>query len=326
MDDHDQSYRLLFAHPEMVRDLLLGFVPGEWVQELDFDSLEKMNGSYVTDDLRSRHADAIWRVKWGSQWLYVYLLLEFQSTVDRFMPVRILSYTGLLYQDLIRQKALSKGRKLPRVMPIVLYNGKSRWWAPTRVSDLVDSGPPGLELFQPDQAFLLLDEGAFDLDALSPLHNLVAALFRLEHQRSLEELTQVLGLLVDWLKAPDQASLRRAFVEWLRQRLRHWAPEAKIPEMHDLQEVHDMTQTMSDIWKEQYRQSARQEALQEGRQEGRREGRQEGEFSLLSRQLTRRFGPLPEATVNRLKHASLDELELWADRVLDAASLDEVLR
>ena len=70
MDDHDTSYRLLFSHPEMVRDLLLGFVPGEWVRELDFDSLEKMNGSYVTDDLRSRHADTIWRVRWGEDWLY----------------------------------------------------------------------------------------------------------------------------------------------------------------------------------------------------------------------------------------------------------------
>lgn len=326
MDDHDHGYRLLFSHPEMVRDLLLGFVPGEWVQELDFSSLEKMNGSYVTDDLRSRHADAIWRVKWGGQWLYVYLLLEFQSTVDGFMPVRILSYTSLLYQDLIRQKALGERRKLPRVMPIVLYNGKARWRAPTRVSDLLESGPPGLEAFQPEQSFLLLDEGAFDLDALSPLHNLVAALFRLEHQRSLDELTEVLGLLVDWLKTPAQAGLRRAFAEWLRRRLRHWVPEVNISQMHDLQEVHDMTQSMVEIWKEQYQQSWRQEGLEEGRQEGRQEGRLEGEFSLLLRQLTRRFGPLPDADIARMKRAGLDEMELWADRVLDAASLEDVFR
>jgi len=33
------------------------------------DSLEKMNGSYVTDDLRGRHGDAVWRVRWGEDWL-----------------------------------------------------------------------------------------------------------------------------------------------------------------------------------------------------------------------------------------------------------------
>lgn len=322
MDDHDASYRLLFSHPQMVRDLLLGFVPGDWVRTLDFDSLEKMNGSYVTDDLRSRHADTIWRIRWGGDWLYIYLLLEFQSTVDRFMPVRILSYTSLLYQDLIKQRALGKDGRLPPVLPIVLYNGEPRWHAPTRLADLVQRCPAGLEGFQPNQAFLLLDEGAFDPDALSPLHNLVAALFRLEHRRSLDEVTEVLALLIDWLGAPEQDGLRRGFVEWLRRRLRHWVPDVVLPEMHDLQEVHDMAQNMAEIWKEQYR----QRFLQEGRLEGRQEGRQEGEFGMLSRLLTRRFGVLPEAVVARMRSADSEQLELWGERVLDASSLDDVFR
>ena len=79
MDKHDTVYKLLFSHDRMVRDLLVGFLPGKWTTDLDLDSLEKMNGSYVTDDLRGRHGDAVWRVRWGEDWLYVYLLLEFQS-------------------------------------------------------------------------------------------------------------------------------------------------------------------------------------------------------------------------------------------------------
>ena len=43
MDDHDTSYRLLFSHAEMIKELLRGFVPGDWISELDLDSLEKMN-------------------------------------------------------------------------------------------------------------------------------------------------------------------------------------------------------------------------------------------------------------------------------------------
>jgi len=31
-DDHDTGYKLLFAHPEMVRGLLTGYVPGEWIE------------------------------------------------------------------------------------------------------------------------------------------------------------------------------------------------------------------------------------------------------------------------------------------------------
>ena len=115
---HDSGYKLLYAHTAMVRDLLRGFVPGEWVQALDFATLERCSGSYVTDDLRDRADDLIWRVRWGEDWLYVYLLLEFQSTIDPWMAVRIQTYIGLLYQDLIRAEQLSVAGRLPPVLPI----------------------------------------------------------------------------------------------------------------------------------------------------------------------------------------------------------------
>ncbi|MCI5146516.1 MAG: transposase, partial [Candidatus Electrothrix sp. AR3] len=102
MAAHDNSYKMLFSHARMIEDLLCGFVKEDWVEKLDFSTLEKVSGSHVSDDLRDREDDVIWRVKWGGKWLYVYLLIEFQSTVDTFMSVRIMTYLGLLYQDLIR--------------------------------------------------------------------------------------------------------------------------------------------------------------------------------------------------------------------------------
>ena len=193
MDEHDTSYKLLFSHDRMVRDLLTGFLPREWVAALDLSSLQKMNGSYVTDDLRGRHGDAIWRVRWGEEWLYVYLLLEFQSSVDRFMALRIMVYTGLLHQDLIRRGELGAERRLPPVLPVVLYNGERRWRAPTEVRPLIQAPPEGLEGFQPNQAFLLIDEGVYASRPEEPLTNLVAALFRLEHHRSSEEVAALLS-------------------------------------------------------------------------------------------------------------------------------------
>lgn len=56
---------------------------------MDLTTLEKCSGSYVSDDLRDRADDLIWRVHWGQDWLYVYLLLEFQSACQarhRFGP------------------------------------------------------------------------------------------------------------------------------------------------------------------------------------------------------------------------------------------------
>ncbi len=68
----------------------------------------------------------------------------------------------------------------------------------------------------------------------------------------------------------------------------------------------------------------RTEGRAEGRTEGRIEGRAEGERLVLSRQLTTKFGPLPEAVLGRLRTASETELSSWVDRVLTAHTLDEV--
>ena len=44
----------------MVRDLLTGFVSGEWVAELDLSTLERWPASQVGDTLRERHQDRVW--------------------------------------------------------------------------------------------------------------------------------------------------------------------------------------------------------------------------------------------------------------------------
>lgn len=281
---HDPSYKLLFSHPQMVEDLLRGFVREPWVQHLDFSTLENVTATAISDDLRSRHHDLIWRVRYGPRWLYVYLLLEFQSTVDPYMAVRVLTYVGLLYQDLIRRKELNADGRLPPVFPLVLYNGESRWRAASELSALIEP-LPGLEAYQPQQRYWLLDEGVYRDDELSPLRNVVAALFRLEHSREPAAIVEVLTALIEWLQAPEQATLRRAFTEWLRRvLLPARLPGVELPQMQELSEVKDMLAERVKQWTEQWK----QEGLEQGRREGRQEGLQQ-ERLLLCRLTQRRF-------------------------------------
>jgi len=46
----DSGYRQVFSHPEMVADLLRGFVREVWVSELRFDTLERVNARFTTDE------------------------------------------------------------------------------------------------------------------------------------------------------------------------------------------------------------------------------------------------------------------------------------
>lgn len=66
--------------------------------------------------------------------------------------------------------------------------------------------------------------------------------------------------------------------------------------------------------------------LRAAREQGREEGFEAGMATLLERQLTRRFGPLGEDHRQRLLHASPDQLSCWAERLLDAPTLDAVFQ
>ena len=73
-----------------------------------------------------------------------------------------------------------------------------------------------------------------------------------------------------------------------------------------------------------FAQRLHQEGWNEGQRQGQREGQQLGEALILRRQLTRRFGPLPDWAEQRLQGATPIELESWAERVLDAPTLEAV--
>jgi predicted transposase YdaD len=317
--DHDNSYKLMFSHAELVRDLLTGFVDEPWLAELDLATLEKANGSYVADDLRDREDDVIWRVRFKERWLYLYILLEFQSTVDAHMAVRVLTYLGLLYQDLIRQGQAGEDGKLPPVLPIVLYNGKPRWSAATEIADLIDTPPGRQRDYAPRFKYLLLDEGAIDESGPWALKNLAAAIFRLEKSRGTASLAAAVGALVDWLGARDQAGIRRAFTVWIRRALLPARfPGINLPEMGDLLEIKTMLAESVMEWTQEWL----QQGIQQGEAKGKVEGKAEEASLILQRLLARRFGPLSEETHRRLSAASLEQLETWVERIFDAASLD----
>ena len=202
----------------MVRDLLRGFAARGWSTELDLDSLTPLPASYVSHDLRQRHGDLVWRVRFkDDRWLYVVLLLESHSAVDRSMAVRMLTYTALLYQRLIAEGVLRECSGLPPVLPVVIYNGRRPWKAPVDVAELIASGRgAALARYQPSQRFFLVDEarvGGRDL----PSGNLVSALIALETNRDRVRAPALLGALIDLLRKQDDEELTAAFGEWAAQ-------------------------------------------------------------------------------------------------------------
>jgi len=66
------------------------------------------------------------------------------------------------------------------------------------------------------------------------------------------------------------------------------------------------------------------EWTEQWKQQGKIEGKIEGEATLLERQITRRFGPPDAATHERIHTATIEQIERWGDRILDAPTLEAV--
>ncbi|RCK78694.1 MAG: putative transposase [Candidatus Ozemobacter sibiricus] len=69
----------------------------------------------------------------------------------------------------------------------------------------------------------------------------------------------------------------------------------------------------------------RQEGLEEGLEKGLEKGRERMAKAIL-RLIEQKFGPLNEADRRRILEASEEQLDTWADRILDAATLEQIFK
>jgi hypothetical protein len=185
---------------------------------------------------------------------------------------------------------------------VVLYNGRAPWGSPVEVAELIEALPGGLARYRPQLSYFLLDEGRVGEEDLAG-QNLVAALVRLERSRGPEEVKTVLHSLLEWLRGPDRAELRRTFAAWIRAvLLPARVPGAEIPEVQNLEEVPSMLAERVIEWTQEWE--------QEGFEKGVKQGHAQSISTLrgvLVRHLERRFGPLPAGTRERLEAITSEE-------------------
>ena len=120
------------------------------VDALDLSRLLRVHEQSVTSDAGGLHGhanDMVWRAPFRDRdeddadaWLYLVVMLEFQSEVDVLMPLRIRNYVDNFHMERWRGKRFRSTDRLAPVLPIVLYTGTSPWSAAPRVIDLVTPG------------------------------------------------------------------------------------------------------------------------------------------------------------------------------------------
>jgi predicted transposase/invertase (TIGR01784 family) len=169
----DRGYRRLFKNKTIFRQFLETFVRKEWIKELDFKSCETLDKSFVADHYKETISDLVYKIKLKGREIFIIVLMEFKSEVERFMSVGLANYVSSFYMDYVASH--KRIRKLPPIFPILLYSGARRWTAPESLAELIEGeeylGEYGLRF-----KYFKIAVNAFRKEALLQIKNLVSTL------------------------------------------------------------------------------------------------------------------------------------------------------
>ena len=286
---HDASYKGFFSRRRTVADTLRA-TARDLARHLDLSTPEQLPASFVTERLGQRHADMLWRVRTLHEgWLYLLVLLEFQSTVDRRMALRMTDYTVRILRALDRED-LGPGAELPPLLPVVVYNGKRRWTAPTDVRGLFARVPRELLGYLPRHRYLLIEIRALDPARLPP-DNVLAVIARFERADSSGRVEELAGSVAGRLEQLGDPRLVELFGAWIALVLaqRFGAAGRRMELGIGKEEEAQMTTLIERA--RQWGKERDQLWLERGREQGREQGHLMGEHALVLRMVTRRFGP-----------------------------------
>jgi len=171
---HDKGYKRLFKNKGIFRQLLETFVAKGWVKDLDFATCETLDKSFIADHYKETISDIIHRLKLKHTEIFIVILTEFKSTVERFTSLDMAHYVASFYKDYVESN--KNVRMLPPVFPILLYNGNAEWTAPTKLADLIEDreyvGEPALNF-----EYYKIAINEYQKDDLLKIKNVVSLLF-----------------------------------------------------------------------------------------------------------------------------------------------------
>jgi predicted transposase YdaD len=320
---HDLLFKGTFSQPEHAASILRLLLPPELVARLDWSTLALSPGCFVDEALSERFTDLLFSILFGSYPALLYLLFEHESQSEHFMALRLLRYELRIWEAWLKDHPTAK--RLPVIIPVVLHHSPKGWTAEVSFEALLDIDP---ELFKtiapyvPRFRFIVDDISAASDEALrgramSALGRLV--LWCLRNARTPENLVWGLKGWVDLVRevrrAPNGAAALKMIFRYI----------FMVNERFGTKELLGLLeQAVGEEGKAEMT-SVADQLREEGRREGHVEGLFRGRREILLKQLRARFGELPEAAVARVNAAELGQLDTWAERVLSAQTLADVI-
>jgi predicted transposase/invertase (TIGR01784 family) len=213
---HDLTYKKLFETTSMVLEFVQTFVDEEWVHDITVDQIKPVPTEFVTEDLTSRRSDLIFEINHRDGTILLDIMIELQSSVDNLMAVRLLQYANLRLSQFLKRANPNEKRlkafRIPHIVPILLYNGESKWTAATELRSITTYQK---SVYGPDMKYCLIDVNRLQESELVALGNAISAIFLLDQPKAQHNIAERLKIIFEEIMPNIPRAHQECVMGWI---------------------------------------------------------------------------------------------------------------
>ena len=122
---HDKFFKESFSRKEIAKSFIQEYLPEKLCNQFNFNTLEILKDSYIDKELSEHFSDILYKITISGKKSYIYCLFEHKSYIDSWVGFQLLRNMVKIWEGYLKQN--KKAKKLPVIIPIVIYHGKEKW-------------------------------------------------------------------------------------------------------------------------------------------------------------------------------------------------------
>ena len=308
---HDIFFKEVLGDVVNTQAFLETYLPYEVLQTIDVGTIQAEKDSFIEQDLKEFYADLLFRANIRNREAYVYILLEHKSYSDDNVGVQLLRYMSAIWDKEIKKQ---KNRRLPLILPIVLYQGKEKWGVSTQFADRIEgvgTMEGALKKAIPHFEYYLYDfssnsgkeiKGPDDLRLY--LETIRMASIK-DPEKFKEAYLRITTVFVTREETERSERLYGTFIHYIYY----------LTAREDFSRLVQLTRTVS-VERSERMQTIAEWLIQDGMEKGREQ--------LLWKQISKKFPQVPKAYYEKLKTLTIDQLDNLGLELMDMQNEEEL--
>jgi hypothetical protein len=255
INPHAMFFEKVFSREDVAQDFLQNYLSETIVNRLDLSTLHLENESFISNELKSSQADLLFSVRTiNEQVLFIYILLEHKSFIDRWVMLQLLGYivkicerqrdiNKLNRQEIKKQNQVDgkpensgiETEYLEPVLPVIIYHGKAEWGEKKKLSSVFHDSE-SYQKYIPDFTYELINTAELNSDLFKGNVIVHVALMVMKHyfmDDFKEKVPELLNLLSELFEQIDTdtgflevflryiSSHKKCEKEWLKKQVVH---------------------------------------------------------------------------------------------------------